>query len=255
MLKPIDTIRIKSKNINPSVFWFKKIFQYLFLIIFLILLLSEIYLQVFRPSAVEFDSELGWKLKSTFNRIYSMSTQKGRKYDALFETNQFGFRTNSAVDVNGKKILVLGDSFTGDAHSSNPKAWFSILANSIEIDNALTKGSVNVWAGGSGGYGTLQELLLAKRINKHFKPDLLVLQFCSNDFIDNHLEWESASILRQLYLRRPYMNGAGNIYHSSNYLAPVYNSYIFRNSRILNLFDGFINSIEYTHFKSYFKKN
>jgi hypothetical protein len=81
---------------------------------------------------VEFDKELGWKLKNDFDRTFIQSTQKGSKYSAHFQTNQFGFRTYGNNHSDSKKILVLGDSFTGDSFSSNNKAWFSVLASNIE---------------------------------------------------------------------------------------------------------------------------
>ena len=112
---------------------------------------------------------------------------------------------------------------------------------------------MTVWAGGSGGFGTLQELILAKRIKKVFKPDILILQFCSNDFYDNHLQWESATFLRQLYLRRPYMNTEGKIEFSQDLLAPIYRSYLFANSRLINKLDSYINFIEFRYYGGYQK--
>jgi hypothetical protein len=84
---------------------------------------------------------------------------------------------------------------------------------------------------------------------------MLILQFCSNDFYDNHLEWRSSTILRQLYLRRPYVNSSGEIIFSQKFLAPLYRSYLFQNSRILNKFDSFINSLEFMYYKGYSKNN
>lgn len=222
-----------------------------FLLIMGAFLGGEIYLHASRPSLVEFDKELGWKLKKNFDRVFPQSTQAGIKYNAHFQTNEFGFRTYGENLPESKKILVLGDSFTGDSFTSNDKAWFSVLAKTIEINEHLLPGSITVWAGGAGGYGTLQELILSKRIKEKFKPDMLILQFCSNDFYDNHLEWQSHTILRQLYLRRPYANTNGEILFSQSFLAPLYRSYLFQNSRILNKIDSLINSLEFMYHNGY----
>ena len=214
---------------------------------------GEIYLHIYKPSLVEFDPELGWKLKANFDRTYQQSTQKGKPYSARFQTNEYGFRTYGDNAEKSLKILVLGDSFTGDSFTSNDEAWFSILAKSIEDGKKYPPHSVTVWAGGSGGFGTLQELILAKRIKTAFKPDALILQFCSNDFVDNHLQLESLTMLRQLYLRRPYMNTEGKIDFSQDMLAPIYRSYLFENSRLINKFDSYINLIEFMYYGGYQK--
>lgn len=231
-----------------------KKFLFGLLTVCLIFTVGEIYLHINRPSLVEFDSELGWKLKSNFSRAFPQATQKGLKYEAQFQTNQHGFRVYGDSNSNIKKILVLGDSFTADAFASNDESWFSVFANNIEVNNNLAKNSINIWAGGAGGYGTLQELLLAKQIKFFFKPDMLILQFCSNDFTDNHLELNSTSFLRQLYLRRPFMSSTGEVKFSDSILAPVYRSYLFQKSRIINKLDSFFNSFEYMYYKGYSKK-
>jgi hypothetical protein len=177
----------------------------------------------------------------------------GVPYSAHFKTNEFGVRTYGDNSKESFKILVLGDSFTGDAFSSNDQAWFSILAQKMEGNQKLFPKSITIWAGGSGGYGTLQELLLARRLKEVFKPEALILQFCSNDFGDNHLQWQSHSVLRQLYLRRPFMNMEGTIEFSQDTLAPLYRSFLFQNSRIINKFDSFINYFEFMYAGGYLK--
>ena len=214
---------------------------------------GELYLHGYKPSLVEFDSELGWKLKSNFDRVYPQKTQKGKEYSAHFQTNDFGFRTNGNNIEKSFKILVLGDSFTGDAFTSNDEAWFAVMAQKLAENKKQFPNSVTVWAGGSGGYGTLQELILAKRVKKVFNPDALILQFCSNDFGDNHLQWQSNTVLRQLYLRRPYMNSEGKIEFSQDILAPLYRSFLFQNSRLINKFDSYINFVEFMYFGGYQK--
>ncbi len=216
-----------------------------------IFLSGEWYLHCYKPSLVEFDPELGWKLKANFDRTYEQKTLQGQKYQARFQTNEYGFRTYGNNDPNSLKILVLGDSFTADAFSSNEQAWFSVLAQEIEREKKLLPNSVTVWAGGAGGYGTLQELILAKRIKQHFKPDLLIVQFCTNDYIDNSQDLENSTFLRQLKFRRPYLNSEEKIQFNQGVLAFLYRSFIFENSRILNKLDSLINGLEYKIYSGY----
>lgn len=223
-------------------------------LLMVVFLSGEWYLHRYKPSLVEFDPELGWKLKANFDRTYQQKTLQGQKYQARFQTNEYGFRTYGTNAPDSLKILILGDSFTADAFSSNEEAWFTVLAKEIEHEKRLTSTSVTVWAGGAGGYGTLQEYLLAKRVKPIFNPDILILQFCANDFTDNHLLLESNGFLRQLYFRRPYLNPNGNIELSNHYLAHLYRSFIFQNSRIFNKIDSFINFLEYKYHGNYGKK-
>lgn len=217
---------------------------------------GELYLHIQKPSLVEPDQELGWKLKSNFNRVYAQTTQEGESYSAHFETNQYGFRTYGDNSENALKILVLGDSFTADAFSSNDQAWFSVLGKNIESSkkNSTTK-SVTVWAGGAGGYGTLQELIQAKRIKKHFKADILILQFCVNDFTDNSMEIEKKTFLRQLKLRRPYLSLDEMVHFNQGVQAQIYRSNILQNSRIFNKLDSMINGLEYIIYAGYSRPN
>jgi hypothetical protein len=41
------------------------------------------------------------------------------------------------------------------------------MAKKLEENKRRSFNSVTVWAGGSGGYGALQELILAKRVKKN----------------------------------------------------------------------------------------
>ena len=83
---------------------------------------------------------------------------------------------------------------------------------------------------------------------------MLILQFCSIDFEDNHLQWQSNTFLRQLYLRRPLRNIKGEIEFSQSFLGSIYRSYIFQKSRILNKLDSYINFFEYRYLDGYSNK-
>jgi hypothetical protein len=94
-----------------------------------------------------------------------------------------------------------------------------------------------VWAGGGGGWGSYQELLLLKRLLKQVKPDIFILQFCDNDFVNNHRQWESISIVRSQKYRRPYMDANGQTSFSNDWASAFWRNPVLGASRTFNFFD------------------
>jgi lysophospholipase L1-like esterase len=74
---------------------------------------------------------------------------------------------------------------------------------------------------------------------------LFVLQFCSDDFRNNSYEWESKTVARGIYMRRPYasMGGEGPKY-APGIMGAIYRSFIGK-SRFFNRVDNFIVGIQY----------
>ena len=172
----------------------------------------------------------------------------GKKYSILYSTNNFGFREYKTKGHNEIKVLVIGDSFTMDQYTSNKNAWFAVMANEW---HEVTGNKISIYAGGGGGYGTLQQYLLAKKYIKKIEPDFFILQFCSNDFINNSHALETNSSVYSQFMRRPYYdsNSKEIFYHNSFY------SFFFKSiigeSRLFNKI-----VFEFSKLKSkYFKKN
>jgi hypothetical protein len=101
---------------------------------------------------------------------------------APFQTDEFGFRRRQHAEVPAKSsILLLGDSvvFGGgvryqDTFASLVEDQLSqVLGNQVAVHNT-----------GTPGYNTVQEALLLKDLSKSVKPNLIVLQFCMNDYVD-----------------------------------------------------------------------
>jgi len=82
-----------------------------------------------------------------------VSDSAGNRYKVDFDTNQFGFREWGDLSA-PSRILIVGDSFTGDPLTSDDKAYFGVIKEELGIA---------VFAIGGGGYGTLQESLLIGR--------------------------------------------------------------------------------------------
>ncbi|MEL7250375.1 MAG: SGNH/GDSL hydrolase family protein [Bacteroidota bacterium] len=147
----------------------------------------------------EIDRTLGWKPKANYVYDGIMKDFNGLDYTVKFSTNEDGFRRfPSATDRNKPQVLVIGDSFTQAVEVSDDEAYYRYFEDSL---------NAQVYAYGMAGYGTLQELMILEQYLDHIKPDLVVLQFCSNDFIDNDLLLEQKANY-QVGLRRPYLTGA-----------------------------------------------
>lgn len=217
-----------------------------------IIVLIDVGYYFLKPSIYKTDRELGWELRPHLQRSFKQRDLDGLEYAVDFTTNEDGLRT-FGHDINApNRILVLGDSFTGEPTASNDKMWFAEMVRTLAM---LTNTSVEqfyVWAGGAGGYGTYQNLLLSKRLLKKINPTLVVLQFCTNDFSNNHFEWESLGIVRNQSMRRPFAN-ADNLdipFYDESILGKAFRS-ILGESKTFNTIDSIIQKYEYKKYGGY----
>lgn len=133
-------------------------------------------------SVIEPDPHLGWRVKRDYDVVLTQTSSRGRSYEVQFTTNGMGFRTYATPGADPLRVLVLGDSFTMDPSASNEDMWFARFAD--EATEAL-KRPVSVFALGAGGYGTLQELLVARSAMLE-DVNLFLLQVCDNDLFENN---------------------------------------------------------------------
>ena len=209
----------------------KNIF-YIIFIFFIFFLLAEISIRIFKkPSPFKFDKVLGWKTKENFNQTFKEKDAEGNEYEVNYITNKIGLRFFGENENNSKKILVIGDSHTMGKYTSNKDMWFSILAKKLTKHYGK---NYFVYAGGANGYGSFQEYLLAKDIRNYIKPDIFILQFCENDYVENHLVWDRQISGRNTYLRRPYYSEKKKIKYNENIFSILYRNSIITNSKILN---------------------
>ncbi len=166
--------------------------------------------------------------------------QAGERYLADYSTNEFGFRTFGDLDSSKKRILFVGDSWTGDPNTSDAEAYFGIVQRNLPVE---------VFAIGGGGYGTLQELLLVKEFARMIKPDIFVLQYCDNDLINNSFFLEGPSITRSQKNFRPYWVD-GKI----RYRLPAASPYLLlhRFSRLFRTLDALLSTAQYKVYNSYY---
>lgn len=142
--------------------------------------------------------DLGWETKQNLK----MTRTPPGYGDVSYSTVRNGFRLFG--DLNGSwRILVLGDSYTQAREVSDGQAYYDVL-DAIE--------GVEVFAYGSGGYGSLQEYMILDRFVDEIRPDLVLWQFSPNDIINNSWELESRSAVNNNHMTRPYLED-GRIRH------------------------------------------
>jgi lysophospholipase L1-like esterase len=215
----------------------------------------EMYARYARPTAYQNDKELGWKLLPNANITVDNLRLDQTEYKALITTNELGLRESGRKDNPQLTILVLGDSFTADPFAGNEDMWYVAASRDLEKLSGLEKNSIRTLGGGGGGYGTLQELLLLKQLKQKISPDLFVLQFCENDFMDNHLGVESHGILRTQFMRRPYYTADGTIKYFDSPFAWLWRSPPTAESKIFNKLDQIIQLLQFRYYHDYYLPN
>ena len=211
---------------------------FLLIPILIVIAIVELFLIIKKPNFIELDKELGWKVKSNFNHTYNQIDLINKKYKANFKTDSYGMRNfhtdkNLASEIN---IFGFGDSFTSDPYVSNEKMWFSEIAKNVKKNH---KKSTSVYSIGAGGYGNFQQLMAIKKLKKEgFKfneIDIIIFQFCNNDFINNSLQIEKKLKVYNQYTRRPYLKNNELIYDNS-FISKILRTPIIGDSRIINKF-------------------
>lgn len=206
-----------------------------------LLLLGEVIARVFGVTVVyEYDSAPGWRPRKNFSRQIRVIDQSGEKYVADYSTNEFGFRTYGDPGSNKKRILFVGDSWTGDPNTSDEEAYFGVVKNNLPVE---------VFAIGGGGYGTLQELMLVKEFAGVIKPDIFVLQYCDNDIINNSFFLEEPTITRNQKNLRPYWVDNG-----IRYRLPADSLYVLlhKHFRLFRTLDALMSTAQYMLYEGYY---
>ena len=157
-------------------------------------------------SLMKYDETLGWRVEADRDESYQSTDITGAVYPVRYRTGQHGFRQFGNPDTSDLKILVVGDSFTHAVEVSNEQTYYALLQQRL-FDKVPTQ----VFAYGAGGYGTLQEVLLVEKIVGLLRPQIVILQVCENDIINNSYELELASYSNNNRRARPYLDSDGAI--------------------------------------------
>ena len=184
----------------------------------------------------EYDAEIGWVPKKNFTYNRRRVDKAGNSYDVSLTTNEYGFRAWGDIDTEKIKIFFLGDSYTGDPNMSDADSYFVQAGRILDAE---------VFALGGGGYSTLQELMVLRRYIGIIDPDYFVLQFCSNDFVNNSFSLEEKWIVSNQKNLRPYLVNDKIIYR-----LPAYHWYrlFYRFSATFRYLDYLYQGIQYKRY-------
>jgi lysophospholipase L1-like esterase len=157
-------------------------------------------------SPIIMDAELGWRATENYQYEGTRNSFDGKPYAVKISQNRHGFRMFGQHSSGKPRVFVIGDSFTQATAVSDEKTYYAVLSRLLDVE---------VFAYGGGGYGTLQEWLIFDRYFDSLKPDLVLWQFSTNDFINNSPELETASRINNNGMIRPYW-----VNHGIDYILP-----------------------------------
>jgi|GEM_PF-855094 len=139
-----------------------------------------------------FQEYLGWETAANLSKKEVVKDYG----EIIYSTGKYGFRKFGDVKSDKIKLFVIGDSFTAAHSVSDGDAYYNFLEKHNE--------NIEMFAYGGGGYGSLQEFMILDRYFDEIRPDVVLWQFCSNDFVNNCHELESASLFNNNQMTRPY---------------------------------------------------
>ena len=148
-----------------------------------------------RLSSIVLDDVLGWRSTPGYTFQGARRNGDGTSYNVSLSFDDRGFRVFDHPGGQRPKIFVLGDSFTQAVEVSDDKTYYSLLRETLNAE---------MFVYGAGGYGTLQEYMILDEYVDQIRPDVLLWQYCSNDFINNDPQLERGSLFSNNGLRRPY---------------------------------------------------
>ncbi len=177
-------------------------------------------------SCLRHEPALGWDLASDCRlKTKTLIDNDGVAYEVDYRTNELGSRLWGDPSSQRPKLMLIGDSFTDAQEVSNEKTYYAHLQNELDVD---------VFAYGAGGYGTLQQWLKTKQLLEHVRPDIYILQFCSNDFVNNSMVSEALSVVESQKTRPYWQEGQIRYAYPPNSLYPL----LMRTSLAFRFLDG-----------------
>ncbi len=188
-------------------------------------------------SMTTLDEHRGWR--ATENARVQRLTRDagGSEHQVTFTQDEHGFRQFGNLTATGfrrPRVLVIGDSFTQGREVSDSETYFAILSKSLDAE---------VFAYGVAGYGTLQEYMALADYFTMIKPDLIIWQYCPNDFINNSPSLERKSVINNNGMRRPYLVNGRVEYILPKGFSRLIREYAIEHSRFLQFIIGKIDRI------------
>ncbi len=128
-----------------------------------------------RPRMWMTDSTIGYRNRPNLS-LRAFSEIKGY-------TNNLGFRTDRIITPTSKeetvRVFGIGDSVMWGTRVNHEDSFLGLLEGMLKINKVKTE-VINT---GVVGYSTLQEYLFLEKFVVPLKPDIVLVNFCNNDFL------------------------------------------------------------------------
>ena len=148
----------------------------------LILILGELMIRFVKPQVYLYPR---WEYSSDYGSILFKNTKmhniRPGKWEFVYTVNDYRYRGELIPLSNTypkRNIVVLGDSYGFGTGVNDGEEFSSVIAKNLERKYDVVNLSV-------GGWGITQQIRRFYEFGQLYRPDLVILQFCSNDLDDN----------------------------------------------------------------------
>ncbi|MFA6599569.1 MAG: SGNH/GDSL hydrolase family protein [Candidatus Omnitrophota bacterium] len=216
------SILAKIQFSKPKIILFVKMFIICFAA-------GDLLLRLMLPP-VHQQTRYGWSLSENVKVEKRVEDSPGNFRDITVEYYKHGFKRWGDPETGKKKILIIGDSFSQMNFVSNGEEWYSYLERAYD--------GIELFVFGGGGYGSLQEFMVLDDFFDIIHPDLILWQFCGNDYGNNLYDLDVTGYPYNNHCVRPYLEDEKVVYRLPLPLSTVRN-YSFVADRLLNMYDRF----------------
>jgi len=154
-------------------------------IVFLSLCVAEAGVRVFSPQRIipRYVESAPWGVRKILPHVNGM--HRSSEYCCRYRTNSQGFRGTAEYALVPPercfRIVVQGDSVTMGLGVEDDETYSRVLEDMLRRDG-IDAEVINM---GIPGFGTAEELIQFHAVAKQYKPDLVVLGFFYNDYMNN----------------------------------------------------------------------
>jgi len=171
--------------------------------IIFVFLIGELILHMMFSPAYQ-PTKYGWTVGANRHTTRTVQDQPGNYRTVRNEYFDHGFKRWGQLQTQRPSVLIIGDSFTEMVHVSNGEEWYSYLEKEYS--------HMNFFVYGGGGYGSLQEYMILDDYIDEIDPDVVIWQFCSNDYRNNSYENDRKYYPYNNFGVRPYFENQEIVY-------------------------------------------
>jgi len=172
----------------------------------------------------------GWVVPASHAETITIEDTTGQWRQITNRYFEHGFKRWGDTNSHKPKWFVIGDSFTQAIQVSNGEEWYSYLESRFS--------NVEFFVYGGGGYGSLQEYMILDDYVDQIHPNLILWQFCTNDYYENYYEYDLYGYPVNSFSFRPYLEDGHIVWRLPLPFSKL-RQYSFLADRLLNEYDNF----------------